>query len=259
MDSLFLDQNIEFLPESDGLSPNNIGSSSSFFSWPYDELCFPSYYDQLEYSPNSSDLIVDDQCFRQKESPPDYHNPKPHHEEEKSRPQLLNKVHDQEIIMSSSTKSNYKGKTSKQLSDRGRSYIGVRRRPWGKYAAEIRDSTKNSHRVWLGTFESDEAAALAYDQAAFSMRGPAAVLNFPIERVRQSLQEMQFYDCNFGRSPAEALKERHYLRRKREKSAQKILVNNGNKNDQLERKANMKKLVLEDLGAEYLEELLGSC
>ncbi|XP_021904501.1 dehydration-responsive element-binding protein 2C-like [Carica papaya] len=86
-----------------------------------------------------------------------------------------------------------------------RRFVGVRQRPSGRWVAEIKDSTQRV-RLWLGTYDTPEEAARAYDEAARALRGENARTNFaPVNQSTSSTSNGSLVmssgsDCRHGLS-----------------------------------------------------------
>lgn len=91
------------------------------------------------------------------------------------------------MTMNSTAEGGVKGRRKASNSRGHPRFVGVRQRPSGRWVAEIKDSLQKV-RLWLGTFDTAEDAARAYDDAARSLRGANARTNFELPETANSLR-----------------------------------------------------------------------
>uniref|UniRef100_A0A2N9EGU2 AP2/ERF domain-containing protein n=1 Tax=Fagus sylvatica TaxID=28930 RepID=A0A2N9EGU2_FAGSY len=81
--------------------------------------------------------------------------------------------------ITTTTSTTITSSTSRQASEQSDpKYKGVRKRKWGKWVSEIR-LPNSRERIWLGSYNTPEKAARAFDAALYCLRGPDAKFNFP--------------------------------------------------------------------------------
>ncbi|XP_028801140.1 dehydration-responsive element-binding protein 1B-like [Neltuma alba] len=101
-----------------------------------------------------------------------------------------------------------------------RRFIGVRQRPSGRWVAEIKDSSQHV-RLWLGTYDTPEEAARAYDEAARTLRGENARTNFALPASQSATCDQSGCEAKHGVNFAS-------LKAKLSKNLQSIMTRSGN-------------------------------
>ncbi|KAF5177626.1 Ethylene-responsive transcription factor ern1 [Thalictrum thalictroides] len=124
--------------------------------------------------------------------------------------QSLCEDHDSSIISTSKLLNGKISNNSSTNNNGKKKFLGVRQRPSGRWVAEIKDSSQKL-RVWLGTYDRAEEAAMAYDNAAWLLRGKNAKTNFSYTEIMKTHEGY----CNLvGKNPRFCQLFRHAITKK---------------------------------------------